>query len=414
MYEVFENALGLVTPWYITDLQFDAEKRRLDIHIDFHRGSTFFFESKEDDVRGEFKAYDTVIKKWRHLNFFQHECFLHCRVPRVSPRKGIVRRIKVPWEGVNSGFTLLFEALLLQLCSQMPVNAVSRLVGEDDEKIWRVLEKYIDRTRDLENFSEISAVGIDETSRAKRHNYVTTVVDLESRRTIFVTEGKDHTTIERFKDDFESHKGDTDKIIDVCCDMSPAFKKGISDNLKNAEITFDKFHVMKIINEAVDEVRKQEAKENPLLKRTKYIFLKNRENLTPKQEELLSGTLELKSLRLKSTRALHLRESFQDIYHAEDRQEFIDLLKKWYSWARRCRLEPMKSAAKTIKEHWDGIINWFDSGISNGILEGINSLIQAAKRRARGYRSNKNFCIIIYLITGKLDFTKLNPEYLPL
>ncbi|KAF0147076.1 MAG: transposase family protein [Ignavibacteria bacterium] len=414
MKELFEKALGISSPWFIDNLEFDANNRRLDIHIDFEVSSKFEYNSEEENISGKFGVYDTVEKTWRHLNFFQHECYLNCRVPRVKPEDDKVRQIEVPWAGKSNGFTLLFEALLMQLCCEMPVNAVSRLTNADDNKIWRMLQCYIEEAREHEDFSLITKIGLDETSKRKHHDYVTLFVDLEQRKTVYVTEGKDHTTIKRFTEDLEAHRGQKENITDVSCDMSPAFIKGINKNLKNAKITFDKFHLVKIINSAVADIRKSESKENEILKGTRNIFNKNRENMTKAQLKYLNEKLELKGLRLKTVRAFHLRESFQEIYQSETKNEFISRLNKWYSWATHCRLKPMKEAAKTIKEHWDGVIRWYDSRINNGILEGLNSLIQSAKSKARGFKTFKNFMAVIYLVTGDLDFTKVNSHYQPL
>ena len=414
MKELFEKALGIHKPWLIDDVKFDIKKRRLDIHINFEIGSKFEYLSEEENISGVFGVYDTIEKTWRHLNFFEHECYLNCRVPRVKPEDGKIRQIDVPWAGKSNGFTLLFEALLMQLCCEMPVNAVSRLTNADDNKLWRMLQRYIEEARKHEDFSNVTKIGLDETSKKKHHDYVTLFVDLEQRKTVYVTEGKDHTAVERFTEDLEAHKGKKENITDVSCDMSPAFIKGINKNLKNAKITFDKFHLVKIINSAVADVRKSESKENEILKGTRNIFNKNRENMTMAQLKYLNEKLELKGLRLKTVRAFHLRESFQEIYQSETKNEFISRLNKWYSWATHCRLEPMKEAARTIKEHWDGVIRWYDSRINNGILEGLNSLIQSAKSKARGFKTFKNFMVVIYLVTGDLDFTKVNSHYQPL
>ncbi len=412
--KVFEQALGINKPWFIDNLNFDVDNQRLDIHIDFRTGAKFQYVSEEENISGEFSAYDTKEKNWRHLNFFQHECYLHCRVPRVKPEDGKIRQISPPWEGKSLGFTLLLEALLMQLCTEMPVNAVSRLTGVDDNKIWRMLEVYTKEAREKEEFSKITRLGMDETSMRKRHDYVTLFVDLEAHKTIFVSRGKDNATVKNFISDFKEHGGKPGTITDMSCDMSPAFIKGITENLSNAKITFDKFHLMKVVNEAVGKVRKSESIENSLLKGTRNIFQKNRVNMTVKQLEHLQNKLELKGLRLKTVRAFHIRESFQEIYKSETKKEFIRKLEKWYSWARRCRLEPMKEAAKTIKAHWDGVVQWYDSRINNGVLEGLNSLIQSAKSKARGFKTFRNFKIIIYLVTGDLDFTKVNEHYVAL
>lgn len=411
--KVFELALNIESPWYIKEINFKEEEKTLDIHIDFRRGSTFFYENKAKEIKGNFKAYDTTNKKWRHLNFFQYECYIHARVPRIKLDNNSVKLIKTPWEGESNGFTLLFEALVLQLVSNMTVLKVSKLINVSDDKLWRLLEKYIDISlleRDLE---DVAAIGIDETSKKKGHNYITLFVDLETRKTIFITEGKSSKTIVDFKNDLEKHNGDICNISDVSCDMSPAFIKGVNENMPNAEITFDKFHIMKIINKAVDEVRRSESKLESILQNSRYVVLKNRENLTKTQKSKLEELM-LSKLNLKTLRAYHIKETFQDIYKAETKEEFLLLLKKWYFWATHSKILPMKKAAYTIKKHWEGVIKWKESMINNGILEGLNSVIQAAKSKARGYSTMKNFKIIAYLLTGDLDFSKINKYYLPI
>ena len=409
--ELFQMALNVTDPWFVKELNFDIESKRLDVYIDFKKGSTFdYIDESEALNEVGCKAYDTKNKTWKHLNFFEHECYLHARVPRVKLDNGKVKSIVAPWEGLSNGFTLLFEALLLQLCQAMPVSKVAAITKTSDDKLWRMLEKYIDQTRTHEDFKEITSIGMDETSRAKGHEYITLFVDLEKRRTIFITEGKDNTTIERFTEDFRQHDGVIDNITDVSCDMSPAFIKGVNTYLPKAQITFDKFHILKIINEAVNSVRKQEVSTNKLLTGTKYIWLKNYNNLTEKQKETLDS-LTLSNMNLKTMKAYNIRQSFQDIYQATTKEEFETYLKKWYFWATHSRLDPIIKAAKTIKKHWDGIIMWHESKINNGILEGLNSVIQATKSKARGYKTFKNYKIIVYLLTGKLDFSLVNRRF---
>ena len=410
---LFESALHIEKPWYIKNIEFNEEERKLNIYIDFIKGSTFFYENTEKEIKGKFKAYDTTNKKWRHLNFFQYECYLHARVPRIKLKDESVRLITTPWEGKSKGFTLLFEALILQLVSNMTVFKVSKIINVSDDKLWRMLEKYIDISLLKRNLEDVKSIGIDETSRKKGHNYITLFVDLEKRKSIFIAEGKDSKTVVKFKEDFENHKGDINRIKDVSCDMSPAFIKGVKENLPNAEITFDKFHIIKIINEAVDQVRRSEIKVESILKTNRYVLLKNRENLTSKEKGKLEKLL-LSKLNLKTLRAYHIRETFQEIYKADTKENFLLLLKKWYFWATHSRLEPIKKVAYTIKKHWDGVIKWKESMINNGILEGLNSVIQAAKSKARGYKTIKNLKIIAYLLTGDFDLSTINKFYLPI
>ncbi|MCK5368456.1 MAG: ISL3 family transposase [Cyclobacteriaceae bacterium] len=411
--QLFKTALNVQDPWFIKDIQFDLEKKRLDIYIDFHKGSLFHYESQEDNINGDFKAYDTENKQWRHLNFFEHECYLHARVPRVDIDEKIKRLIAPPWSGLSNGFTMLFEALSLQLASHMPVHTVGKIINESDYKIWAMLERYVKKALANNDYSQLKAVGMDETSKRKNHDYITLFVDLEKKRTIFITEGKDHKTVNAFVDDLKEHKGSPENITDVSCDMSPAFIKGITDYLPNADITFDRFHIMKILNVAVDQVRKQEAVTQSILKGHKYIFLKNEPNLTTTQREIRQE-LSISKLNLKSIKALHIRENFQEVYKAESYEQFEALLKKWYFWAAHSRIEPIKQAAYTIKNHWDGVLRWKKSKIDNGLLEGFNSLIQAAKVKARGFRNTRYFRIIAFLVTGNLNFAQFNKHYLPI
>ncbi len=411
--QLFELALNIQEPWYIKDIQFDVENKRLDIHIDFHKGSVFHYVSEKENINGDFKAYDTVDKEWRHLNFFEHECYLHARVPRLDINETVKRLIEPPWSGLSNGFTLLFESLVLQLASHMPVHTVSRIISESDHKIWATIERYVTLALANNDYSHLKAVGMDETSKRKGHDYITLFVDLLKKRTIFIAEGKGHETVEAFVNDLEAHNGHAQAITDISCDMSPAFIKGVEDNLPNAKITFDRFHIMKVINGAVDNVRKQEAQTQTILKGARYIFLKNERNLTNAQRQKRQE-LSLSRLNLKSMRALQIRENFQEIYKAPTIEMFETMLKKWYFWATHSRIEFMKEAAYTIKAHWEGVVQWKKTYIDNGLLEGLNSLIQAAKAKARGFRTFRYFKIVAFLITGKLDFSRLNKHYLPI
>jgi len=411
--ELFQKAIGLVAPWYIKEVKFTAEEKRLDIYVDFIKGTKFnYTETLEsgEGVAREVSAYDTTQKTWRHLNFFQHECYLHCRVPRIKLASGQTRIINPPFAGLSNGFTLLFEALLLQLCKGMTIAEVGRLTNESAHKLWEMLDRYIQSGRDLSDYTAVKKIGLDETAITRGHHYITLFVDMEKRNVLFVTEGKDSETIKKFVTDFVKHHGKAANITQASSDLSPAFIKGITQNLPNARITFDKFHVVKLINDAVDQVRREEAKTQPILKKSRYAILKNEQNLTATQKEKREE-ISLSKLNLKTRRAMHMRENFQAVYTAETKEDFTKLLQKWYYWATHSKLPAMVHVAKTIKHHWEGIVSWYDSGINNAVLEGINSLVQAAKAKARGYRTVKNFANIIYLLKGNLNFSTVNLYY---
>lgn len=400
---LFTRALNVELPWKITKVEFVGGEGKINIFIDFPKGSIFQCPKCKKEV----KAYDTTEKRWRHLNFFQYECHLVIRIPRIDCKEDGILQIEVPWARNAADFTFLFESFAMILCREMPANKVSQIIKVDDNKLWRMMNYYTEAARQLEDYSDVRKIGIDETSKTKGHDYVTLFVDLEKRKTIFVVEGKDAETIASFKKDLTEHKGTPENITDASIDMSKAFIKGVEDNFPQANITFNKFHIMKIVNKAVDEVRKVEAKEQEILRGQKYLFLKNRDNLTESQKESLKTIEEMPRLNLKTVKAYHIRENFQEIYKEKTQEDFERALKRWYFWATHSKIDEIKEAAKTIKRHWPGVIRWYESKVSNGILEGLNSLVQAAKAKARGYRTFKNLKTIIYMLTGKLDYSKV-------
>jgi len=395
--DLLQLALGLMPPWLVDAATFDAEKKRLDIEIDFARGGRF---PCPHCGKADCPVHDTSMQEWRHLDFFQHQAFLHARTPRITCPDCGVKQIAVPWARPGSGFTLLFEALAMTLMTAMPVAAAARIIGEHDTKLWRVLHHWVEAARARADYADVKRVAIDETAAARGHDYVSLFVDIDQRRVLFVADGKDADTVAEFADDLEAHNGDASHIKEVCIDMSAAFIKGVGHNLTEAEITFDKFHAVKIVNDAVDKVRRDESKTRPELKRSRYLWLKNEPNLSAQGRANLDA---LTRMHLKTARAYQLRLAFQEIYQQPSLTWGEVFLDRWYSWAIRSRLEPMKDAARTVMRHRDGILRWFDSRIANGLIEGINSLIQAAKAKARGYRSTRTLKAITYLIAGKLD-----------
>jgi len=395
--DLFQLALGLVPPWMVADAKFDADKKRLDIEIDFKTGGRF---ACPECGKADCPVHDTVKKTWRHLNFFQHQAFLHARIPRIDCPDHGVRLVAVPWARPGSGFTLLFEAFVMTLVKGMPVAAAARLVGEHDTRLWRVIQHYVEDAVARMDLADLRRVAIDETAAKRGRNYISLFVDIDSRKVVYATEGKDADTVARFADHVDDHNSDASRIKEVCIDMSAAYVKGVEYNLTEAEITFDKFHAVKLVNDAVDQVRRAESRERPELKHSRYLWLKNERRLSVEQ---LTALAELTQMHLKTARAYRLRLAFQEMYDAPSLDWGELIFDRWYGWAIRSRLEPMKKAARTLKQHRDGVLRWFDSKIANGLIEAINSLVQAAKAKARGYRSLRNLIAITYLIAGKID-----------
>lgn len=393
--EIFALALGLSTPWILKEVVFNKKEQQLDIYIDFIKGYKFLLEDGNSST-----AHDTVERKWQHLNFFQHKCFLHARVPKVKTAIGGIKTVEVPWARKGSGFTLMFEAYsMLLIENEMPINKVGKVLKIYPNRIWTIFNHWIGIAHQKDEITDLKQIGFDETSIRKGHSYVTTMVDLKERRVLFVTKGKDSKCIKKGVEYLEKKGVDITKVKQLCIDMSPAFILGCNTFLPNSAITFDKFHVIKEVNKAMDTLRKLERKGNAALKNHKYTFLRN--SLSPEQKSERDFLMEMYP---KLGEGYRLKELFRDFWDMEDKEEAESFLAYWCDIAMDSGIFPFQRVVQTIKSHWKGIINYIKSQINNGILEGLNSKIQLAKKRARGYRNTTNFINMIYFICGKLKF----------
>jgi transposase len=237
--EIFALALGLESPWKITDLNFETSNKQkiLNINVGVARGTKF------PDKSGNLcSVHDTQKRTWRHLNFFEHRCYINCNVPRIKTAEGKVQLIQVPWSRSGSGFTLLFEAFTMSLIeNEMPINKIGRLVGENAHRLWTIFNYWIERGYAADELTNITKIGVDETSQKKGHKYVTVAVDLDQCRVIHVTEGKVKITIKEVQNYLFNKGVNAEEIKHASMDMSPSFISGVKEYFPNAEIHFDCF-----------------------------------------------------------------------------------------------------------------------------------------------------------------------------
>ena len=397
---LFSIGLNLTSPWKVVKSEFrlvdGSNVRELHIWIDFERGAKFM------SSRGtQLSPHDTVDKEWRHLNFFEHPCYLHARVPRLRTDASSIEMVQVPWARLNSGFTMLFEAFAMALIEEeTPVNSVANTVKEYPNRIWTIFRHWIGKGKCSLNLSGVRRIGVDETSRRKGHSYITQFVDLDTRQTIFVCPGKDSETFKSFAKWLIEHEGDPSLIEVVAMDMSNAFTAGCTMYLPGAHIVYDKFHMVQETNKRLDEVRKAEASQKKLLKGHRFTFLYLRKNLPEKkQQELDTLLLTYPSLG----KAYSLKEGLVDILNSATSKiegAWDDFL-KWMKMAEQSALEPFRKLVATFKAHMFGIKTFFEQGnVTNGVLESLNSKVQLAKRRARGYANVNNFIDMVYYING--------------
>ena len=391
--QLFEMALNLGEEWSVTACRFEGEPKRLLLNIEPKRG----LQWKCPECGKGGPAHDLVEKRWRHLDFFQYECELAAKVPRSRCDAHGVRQVEVPWARPGSGFTLMFEALVMLLCQQMPVADVAELLGEQDTRLWRVVCAYVEKAQAGRDWSKVTQILIDETSARRGHRYVTNFVDAESRELLLMAEGRKAGTVKEFVEALRAHGGDPEQIKWVGLDMSGAYKSGVDEHLPNAEKSFDRFHIMQLAGNALDEVRRTVQAECSFLKDARWVILGNEYNKTDEQQDLRRAIADQYP---KLGRAMGLRELLQDVLGERSEEG----LRGWYHWACRCRLTPFQKLAQTIKRHWDGILGYFKSGITSAAIEAINGKIQLAKRMARGFRNFAFFRAVSYLKAAKLSF----------
>jgi len=397
--KLMELALQLEAPWYIKQVDFTPigkTRGRLDIYLDFKTGAKF-----PDESGGLCPVHDTKEKTWRHLDFFQHDCYLHARVPRIRTA-GKVRLIAVPWARPESGFTLLFEAFAMALIEcEMPVARAAGTLRIQAPRLWRIFSYWVGRALGEKELSGITKIGMDETSFKRGHEYVTLSVDLDKRRVVHVVPGKDETTVAQLRNHLETKGISPDEISHFSIDMSPALIGGIRKAFPQSAVVFDRFHIKKLLNERMDRLRKLERREHEELKGLKYVFLKKQKDLKDAEKH---AKFEMMELFPKLGEGVRLVELFDDFYAFNDKEQAAAFLAWWCDQVEDSGIFPFRKFINTVRAHWSGIVNWYDDKISNGTLEGINSKIQLAKKRARGFRNIENFINMIYFIAGDLDF----------
>ena len=403
--KLFEAALGIAAPWYVAGTDFDAQARTLTIRVDFKAGSRFAVAG----VEGQHPVHDTVSKRYRHLNFFQHECFLEVHVPRVRLPDGAVRQVEPSWAGKLSGFTLLFEALVLMLCQQMTFAAAARLVGETRHRVASICERYVELALTQADFSAVQQLAIDETSRARGHDYITLAADAVERRVLAVAEGRSLETVETLCAELAAGGCAPEQISSVSIDMSPAFIKGCGEAFPNARITFDKFHVVWHASSAVDKMRRIEQRSEASLKGLRWSLLKDRSRLSAEAAADLDALI-ARLTTLRTARAWLYKEQLREILERKQINVVRAMLQHWCTCVMRSKVEPMKQVAVMVRTHLEGIVAWAQTRQTNGFLEALNGLFQAAKRRARGFTRMSTIRTVIFLIAGKLDFRVINPH----
>lgn len=411
---LFTQALGLVSPWKVVTCDFDPVAKTLDLVIDFERGARF-----PDSETGELcPVHDTVRRSWEHLRFFEHRTTIRARVPRITTPSGAVKTAEVPWARPNGGFTLLMEAWLLAMAKVLPVAEVSRQTSVSEDRLWHLIRTRIDEAWKLADWTSLQRLGVDETSTRKGHKYGTVFLEINGKeasrgrgaskvaRLLYFTPGKNKETFSEFVAELERRGVATSQVREIAMDMSRAFIAGAGEHFPDAQISFDRFHVMKLCGESLDQVRKEVARESGGLPRGAIWALRgNPENLKEEQRQLRE---QISKEHGKIARALSIREFLAELWNYQSREDAEQHLESVMSWCSRSRMQAFVKLGKTLKSHMDGILGYFNNYTTSAAIEAINGLLQLARRRARGYRTFRNFQAMAYWIAGGLTI-KIRP-----
>jgi len=357
-------------------------------------------------------GYDTLKeRRWKHVPLWGIPVTLVYSPRRVECSTCGVRVEAMPWTQGKSPLSLPLSVVLATWSKLVAWKVVGQLFGFHWNTVRKAVKNVVDYglvNRDLGN---LIYIGIDEISRKRGHVYHTQVYDLTEKRLLWSGEDRTAETLEAF---FEYLGQDRcERIEAVCCDMWAPYIDAVKKRLPNALLVFDKFHIVRHLLDAVDKVRKEEAQklksEDPeLLKKSRYIWLKNPWNLTDNQKVRLS---DLEKLNLKINRAYLLKEAFRKFWDYSYKAWAKKYLNRWFWWATHSRLKPMRDFAWMIRRHQDDVLNYFKVPLDNGAVEGLNNKAKAISHRAYGYRTAETFKLALYHGMGKLPEPQLTHKF---
>jgi transposase len=405
--ELYQRILGLVEPWFVDRVELNTAEQRVDIWVE-HRPDAEWCCPVCGKQTG---LYDhTEERVWRHLDTCQLKTFLHARVPRTGCLQDGMHKVKTPWAEARSRFTMLMERLIIDVIRQcQTITGACVLMRISWDEAFGVMRRAVMRGQERKGATVVKYIGVDEKAFRKGHSYMTVVCDLEQSTVEHVAEDR---TIESLGSYFASLiPAQRDGIEAVAMDMWEPYVQATMQSLPLArdKIVFDRFHIMKQMNHALDRVRLAEHRRLSgwgcdLLKGSKHYWLYASENL-PDRYRVRFG--ELKERNLQTSRAWAIKETLRDLWSYRSiawGKKFFD---KWFGWAKRSRLTPVKKVADMIRSRIWNVLSHCRHQITNGVAEGLNSKIMTIKRKCCGFRNTDNFKTAIYFHCGGLDLYPL-------
>ena len=400
--ELYRHLLGIEQPWTVSRVELSVSDQRVDVWVGHAEGVRWACP----ECGTLLSAYDHAEERaWRHLDSCQFKTFLRAEIPRVRCPEHGVRQARVPWAEPHSRFTALFERLAIDVLREATVLGAGRILGLSWDEVWHIMERAVKRGLLAKRERIAKRIGVDEKAVGKGQQYFTLVVDLDSGTVEHVIDDRKQVSLDSF---FKSRtEAQLQGIEAVAMDMWEPYLRSALAHLPGAadKVVFDRFHIMKHVNQAVDDVRKQENKElratgDDSLTGSKYAWIYGRENLPEKYRERFAS---LKAMNLRTGRAWAIKESLRDLWSYVSPAWAEKYWKCWYFWATHSRLKPVIDKARMIQRHLGNVLTYFKHRITNAMSEGLNSTIQEIKHSARGFRNRENFKTSIYFHCGGLD-----------
>jgi transposase len=399
--DLYSQILGITAPWSVSLVELDRPNQTVTVHVRID--STVGLNCPRCGKPSP--RYDRRERQWRHLDTMQFQTILHADMPRVECSEHGVLQVRAPWADEGSGFTALFEALVIDWLKAASTATVASYLGLSWKAVDGIMQRAVKRGLERRIASSPEHISVDETSFQRRHEYVTVVTDQSSGIVLHVADDRTAESLASFFEGLQEPQREA--IRSISMDMWPAYINTVKKYVPNADerICFDKFHIAQYLGEAVDKVRRGEHKQlvaqgDERLKKTRYRWLENPDTMKLKHWRSFEH---LRDSALKTARAWAIKEHAMCLWHYQSRTWAVKQWKHWLGWAQRSRLEPIKKVATTIKNHLWGIINAVVLNRTNAAAESMNSRIQRVKARACGFRNRDRFRTAIMFHLGGLD-----------
>jgi len=398
--------LGIESPWQVKRVELKLEAKRVDVELEHDASAAV----KCPQCGRACGRYDHAPERqWRHLDVMQFMTVIRARVPRCECAEHGVVTSQVPWAEPHGRFTLMFEAFAVTVieAARSFVQAME-ILRVDWHTIQEIVRRAVERGLLRRSTRKVKEVGMDEKSFGRGQDYVSVMTDLNAQRVLDVVKDRDIASALKLWETLPEKQ--RRRVEAVAMDMSAEFAAAANEAAPHAAIVYDRFHVSKHLNEAVDKVRREEhrrllEKHDESLSGTKYLWLQGD---APTGERAL-GFAALCERNLKTARAWYHKETFVEFWAQPNVASALKFFRHWFGAARRSKLEPIKKVALTLEQHLHGLLNYFVHPITNAISEGFNSKIQAIKADARGFRRFENYRTRILFHCGKLDLQPVIP-----